>query len=165
MSAWPCRHPDRHLGGEEDFLAAGLHDLADPLLAGAVAVCIGGIDVVDAQVQRVVQRRDALLFVVLENRLPAPKATILTRAPVRPRRRFGRPSAPSPDEAATLPRAAAPMKFRLDTSATRQTYHRPDVFVARGAPPVARVPWTGADVVGSVCSAASLPPDALQCSA
>ena len=49
------------LGGEDDLLAPRRHQLADPLLALAVAVAVGGVDVGHAQVDRPAEDAERLL--------------------------------------------------------------------------------------------------------
>jgi hypothetical protein len=51
------------LGGQEDAFAASLHDLADALLATAVAVAVGGVHVGDAQVEGAVEGFQGFVFV------------------------------------------------------------------------------------------------------
>ena len=54
-----------HLGGDHDLVAAGeiLQRPADDLLAGAVGIDVGGIEEVDAEFQRPLDERPALLLV------------------------------------------------------------------------------------------------------
>ena len=91
-------------GGEEDAVAPPFEHLADALFGEvALAILVGGIDVGDAGIERAGQgfeRRSSSLY--MRKRLPVPKASMETRAPVLPRTRVG--SGVLPGSAASVPR-------------------------------------------------------------
>ncbi len=54
---------DAELGGEHDFVAARLHDLCQQPLVGAHAVDIGGIEEVDADIERGIEHTQIRDFI------------------------------------------------------------------------------------------------------
>src|SRR5215469_3714182 len=64
-----------NLGGQPDLFAPRSHDLAHTRLALSVAVGVGGIQIGDAQVNGVVERRQGLLLVFIhQEAATAPKS-------------------------------------------------------------------------------------------
>ena len=59
------------LGGEEDLLAARLHDLAHARFALPGAIGVRRIDIADAQVDRAVHRLDRFVFVAVSQKAAA----------------------------------------------------------------------------------------------
>ncbi len=56
-------HGAMHLGGEHDLVATAFQRLADDLLRLALAVSIGGVDEIDADIQRLVNDAGALVMI------------------------------------------------------------------------------------------------------
>ena len=80
-------HRAVHLGREDDVVAAARERLADDLLRLAARVDVGGVDEVDAGVERAVDDADRLVVVGVAPapNIIAPRHSGLTSMPVRPR--------------------------------------------------------------------------------